>query len=64
MYFEWREGYKVKGWVMLAMQGRGRGKCCVGLGGDGKINQIDVGKEGAGMFWVCSWGLWALPGPG
>lgn len=54
MYFECREGYKVKGWVRLAGQGKGRGKCCVGLGGDGKINQIDVGKEGTEMFWVCA----------
>lgn len=54
MYFECREGYKVKGWVRLARQGKGRGKCCVGLGGDGKINQIDVGKEGTegGLCWV------------
>lgn len=54
MYFECREGYKVKGWVRLARQGKGRGKCCVGLGGDGKINQIDVGKEGTEILWVCA----------
>ena len=54
MYFECREGYKVKGWVRLDRLGRGRGKCCVGLGGDGKINQLVVGKEGTGVFWACA----------
>lgn len=39
------------GWLGRVREG---GKCCVGLGGDGKINQIDVGKEGTEIFWVCA----------
>lgn len=45
LYFECREGCKVKSWFRGGEVGTGRGKCFeFRLGGDGKINSIDVGK--------------------